>query len=135
MSKNKKGRVSNAALKYFFLGLIVSAFIFIFRVVSYGKEKFVYDAAGRRNPFIPLITTDGRLIKLYTKASKQPLNVQGIIYDNTGMSYALVNDMVVQVGDIVDGNQVLRIEENKVSFVKDGQILGLELKNGGKNEK
>lgn len=135
MSKNKRGWADNAATRYFFSCLIISAFIFIFLVVSYGKEKFVYDAAGRRNPFIPLVTTDGRLIKLDTKVFKQPLNVQGVIYDNTGMSYALVNNTVVRVGDIVDGNQVLKIEENKVSFVKDGQILELEIKNGGENEK
>lgn len=123
----------------FFEGKLVSlcciVFIFGSVVFSYGREKYMYDASGKRNPFIPLITSDGRFIDLDIVEKPKSLNIQGVMYEPNGVSYAIVNTAVVKEGDIVDGSQVIKIEENKVSFIKDGQILELELENGGKDEK
>ena len=102
---------------------------FIFCKVSFAQE-FVYDAKGKRNPFIPLVTPEGRLLKL-DKQELTPgaLTIEGIIYDKFGRSFAIVNTAVVGIGDIVGDYQVLKIQENKVIFIKDGIPLEVELIN------
>ncbi len=97
--------------------------LYILSSVSFAGDNFVYDAGGKRDPFIPLVSSDGRLIRLETEKKKGALSLEGIIYDEFSLSYAVVNGAVVKVGDIVEGNQVLRVEKNKVIFIKDGQIL------------
>jgi len=99
----------------------------------YGQEEFTYDARGRRNPFIPLVTSDGRLMKLDKDKEevKGELSLEGIIYDKHGRSYALVNGSVVAVSDFVGEYQVLKIEQNKVIFIKNGQTTEIELKKEG----
>jgi hypothetical protein len=93
------------------------------------QELARYDAQGRRDPFIPLVTAEGRLLKLETKSSSSSsLNLEGIIYDSNDLSYAIVNGEVIKVGDEVSGYDVLKIEKNKVILIKDSQPIEIELK-------
>jgi len=96
---------------------------------GFGQDEFVYDSKGKRNPFIPLVTAEGRLLKLDKQdtVSSGGLFIEGIIYDKFGRSFAIVNTEVVGIGDIVGDYQVLKIFENKVVFVKDGEPLEVEL--------
>ncbi len=97
--------------------------------LAFGQEDFTYDAKGKRNPFIPLVTLEGRLLKLDRAQDTTPegLAIEGIIYDKFGRSFAIVNTNVVGVGDVVGDYQVLKIQENKVIFIKDGEPLEIEL--------
>ena len=105
----------------FLFGLILSS--------AFAQDEFIYDAKGRRDPFIPLVTPEGRLLKLDKQeaTSVAGLAVEGIIYDKFGRSFAIVNTNVVGIGDIVGDYQVLKIQENKVVFIKDGEPLEVEL--------
>ncbi|MDD5476642.1 MAG: hypothetical protein PHG87_00305 [Candidatus Omnitrophica bacterium] len=116
MSVNKKFSI----LFFLFLGILTLAF---------GQGEFVYDAKGKRNPFIPLVTAEGRLLKLDKEeaASSGGLSIEGIIYDKLGRSFAIVNAAVVGIGDYVGDYQVLKIFENKVVFIKDSQPLEVGL--------
>ena len=98
--------------------------IFVLSVVVFAEEKqFVYDSKGKRNPFIPLVTEDGRLVNLdKVEVPVGDVSVEGIIFDKKGRSYAIVNGAVVGIGDAIAGYEVLKIENNKVLFIKDGQI-------------
>lgn len=110
--------------------LILSLFLFlIFCGGVLAQEEFIYDAKGKRNPFIPLVTPEGRLLKLdkLEATSVEGLAVEGIIYDKFGRSFAIVNTNVVGIGDVVGDYQVLKIQENKVIFIKDGEPLEVEL--------
>lgn len=111
----------------------LSIFLFLFLIISpsvFGQGEFVYNAKGKRNPFIPLVTAEGRLLKLDKQetASSGELAIEGIIYDKGGRSFAIVNTEVVGVGDSVGDYQVLKIFENKVVFIKDGEPLEVDLK-------
>jgi hypothetical protein len=89
------------------------------------QEDYVYDIAGKRDPFIPLITADGRFVQLertQDNAEASELKLEGIIYDKYGLSYAIVNGSVVKIGDLIADYQVLKIEELKVVFIREGQI-------------
>ena len=95
-----------------------------------GADEFIYNPQGKRNPFIPLVTPEGRLLKLYKQRDQdQPggLAVEGIIYDKLGRSFAIVNANVIGIGDMIGDYQVLKIIDNKVIFIKDGEPLEVEL--------
>ena len=80
-----------------------------------------------RDPFITLVTDDGRLLK-FKREAQGPLQLEGIIYDAQGLSYAVVNKEVVRIGDWVGEYQVYKIKENKVIFLKEGKETEVELK-------
>ncbi|MBI4982997.1 MAG: hypothetical protein HZC15_07720 [Candidatus Omnitrophica bacterium] len=84
-------------------------------------QQFVYDAKGKRNPFIPLVTPEGRLLQLDKEEKKADLSVEGIIFDKNGRSYALAGGVVLGIGDTFGDYQVLKILEDKVIFIKEGQ--------------
>jgi hypothetical protein len=98
-----------------------------FCLFCYAQEKFVYDAGGKRNPFMPLVTSDGRLIK-FDEEKESEIILEGIIYDDRGMSYAIVNHQVVKIGDWAGNYRVFKIEKDKVTFLKDNQPIEVRLK-------
>lgn len=106
----------------------VSCVILLSYSVSLAQDQFRYNDKGKRNPFIPLVTSEGRLLKLDKQESEGGLSLEGIIFDKYGRSFAIVNGSVVGVGDVVAGYQVLKIEEKKVIFIKSGETVSIELK-------
>jgi len=112
------------------LTIPVLSFLTLFSLL-FAQDEFKYDAKGKRDPFIPLVTPDGRFLKLEKEESESGLLLEGIIYDEHGSSCALVNGEVVRVSDKAGDYQVLKIEKNKVIFVKDAQITEVELKEEG----
>jgi hypothetical protein len=109
----------------FILGLILPC--------VFSQDTFTYDAKGKRNPFIPLVTAEGRLLKLDRDENTTPqgLAIEGIIYDKLGRSFAIVNATVVGIGDRVGDFQVLKILGNKVVFIRNGELLEMELNKEG----
>jgi len=99
-------------------------------VCAYAAESaYVYDSQGKRNPFMPLVTSDGRLVMIEDQPQKNTvLTLQGIAFDKNGISYALVNGEVARVSDYIGEYQVLRIEKRKVIFIKDSVTSEVELK-------
>ena len=95
---------------------------------SFAQEQFIYDSKNKRDPFIPLVTPDGRLLKLDSEEGATGLLLEGIIYDKYGLSYAIVSGEVIKVGDKLGDYQVFKIEKNKVIFLKEGRSLEIELK-------
>jgi hypothetical protein len=91
-------------------------------------QEFADDIKDKRDPFVPLVTSDGRLLKLRENEGPKKLSLEGIIYDKQGVSYAIVNGQVVKIGDRLGDHQVLKIEKDKIIFVKEGEPLELELK-------
>jgi len=109
--------------------------IFSFFSLSLAQDDFVYQSKGKRNPFIPLVGKDGRLLKLDREQERgtSGLAVDGIIYDKQGVSFALVNGRVVGVGDSSGEYRVLKIENDKVTFLKDDQIKEVPINKGEEN--
>ncbi len=114
---------------------ILTFLLFVFCSFCFAQEDFTYTSKGKRNPFIPLVSKEGRLIKLdkEEQTGKTDLLVDGIIYDKQGLSYALVNGRVVGVGDYVDEYRVLKVENNKVTFLKDDQMREVSINKEGEN--
>lgn len=91
------------------------------------EEKFVYDSTGRHDPFIPLVTKEGFLVTLESRGEFEDIRLEGIIYDEKGLSYAIINSNIVKTGDTFGDVMILKIEKNRVVVSKNGQILAVEL--------
>jgi hypothetical protein len=103
-----------------FIGFLAVFWLMVngYSLFVYGQDTDAEETKGGCNPFIPLVTREGRLLKLDHKEAKQGLMVEGTVFDTHGRSYAIVNGGVVEVGDTVDGFRVLKIEKEKVTFMK-----------------
>jgi len=114
---------------------LVLIIFFTFLGSSLAEGDFIYQSKGKRNPFIPLVSKDGQLMKLDREEEKEStdLLVDGIIYDKQGISYALVNGRVVGVGDYAGEYRVLKIENNKVVFLKDDQMREVSIHKEAEN--
>jgi len=119
---------SNNSYCLFGRDLLIPFFCFLFlSSVLYADSAFVYDSKGKRNPFIPLVTMEGRLLKLdKQETATGSLAIEGIIYDKNGYSFAIVSGTVVGIGDSVGDYRVLKIYGNKVIFIKDGEPFEVE---------
>ena len=119
----------NRTKRYLYIGLLACGLWLAACSYIFAQDEFKYDAKEKRNPFIPLVTPDGRLISnLEKKEGAVGLSLEGIIYDKGGLSYAIVNGVVVKISDKVGDYQVLKIEEKRVIFIKEGEPLEVELK-------
>jgi len=94
------------------------------------EETFVYDSKGRRDPFLSLVSPEGYLINVEPFSDASEVNLEGIIYDPSGKSFAIINTQVVKNGDKIGLFEVLKIEENKVILLKDAERFEIELKEG-----
>jgi len=99
--------------------------------LNFAQEPYVYESAGRRDPFMPLLTPDGRLLQIETRAPSGELRLEGIIFDKGGASLAIINGAVVAEGEPIDDIKVIKIMENKIIFEKDGKAFEQEVNRGG----
>jgi hypothetical protein len=132
--KAKSYSLKLKTIKVLSFALWFCALHFVLCAYSFAQGEFKYDNKGRRNPFIPLVTSGGRLLNLDQQEGLKALSLEGIIYDKDGQSYAIVNGRVVGIGDEVGEYRVLRIEEERVIFIKAGELLEIEMTGGGSNE-
>lgn len=120
-----KGRYCFRSIVVFTLGL---SLMFSFWVYSFSQEELKYDPEKQRNPFVPLVTPDGRLLTFQKTPAVKQLVLQGITFDQAGFSFCVINGEVVMVGDQIDEYRVIKIEKEKVTLTKEGKTLEMELR-------
>ncbi|MCM8757610.1 MAG: hypothetical protein NC903_00935, partial [Candidatus Omnitrophica bacterium] len=98
-------------------------FILCFIIISLFLVK---EANCQRDPFISLITPDGRLI-FVEEEKKEELKLEGILYNPYGGSSVIVNGEILKIGDWIGNYQVYKIELNKVVFLKEGNEVVISL--------
>jgi hypothetical protein len=77
----------------------------------------IYDSEDKRDPFMPLLTKDGRPITTYSKISSiHDVFIEGILYDPNGESVVIVNDVVLKQGGSVSGLTVKEIVKDSVTL-------------------
>jgi len=107
-------------------GLLFCIFIFA-SCICFAQEKITYEDKGRRDPFIALVTADGRLLNLEPVSKEVKIILEGIIYDKGGQSYAIINGEVVSAGGFIQGYTVFKIEKDKVILIKDDKLVEYKL--------
>ena len=99
-------------------------FILVF-ILSSGNALFAfeYDPHGKKDPMIPVVDKDGRvLFKEDEESGKKvvALRLQGIIYKDKGISKAVIENKLYKVGDKVSGFVIKDITPDKV-ILSDGR--------------
>jgi hypothetical protein len=122
------GEKKQFILKSFVILTLGGCLVLGFWVCSFSQQDFKYDAQKQRNPFMPLVTSDGRLLTLQQAPVVKQLMLQGITFDQTGFSFCVINDEVVMVGDRIDGYRIIKIDEEKVTLSKEGETLEMQLR-------
>jgi len=95
-----------------------------------------YQAKGKRDPFVPLITPEGQRIhppgaEEQGEPGVDAVQLQGIMFDPSSDSYAVLNGHVVREKEELGGMKVLKIEPNSVTIWMDGQRRRLTLHQPG----
>ena len=106
--------------------------ILICLVNVFAQEEIIYDDTDKRDPFIALVTPDGRLLDLrpagLEAGPETKIVLEGIIYDEFGRSYAIINDEVVTIGDYILGHPVFKIDNDKVILLEDNKPVEYKLR-------
>lgn len=95
--------------------------------MAYAEGEFVYNSHGKRDPFLPLVSKEGYLINREADVTASEMNLEGIIFDKSGKSLAIINGQVLKISDKIGNYTVSSIEKQKVTLQGDEEII-LELK-------
>jgi len=97
--------------------------------LSFAQEQpFVYDDHGRRDPFWSLISPSGTILSYDTDLDFSELTLEGITYDPSGKSVAIINSTVVKLNKEIGGYKVIEIQKNEVIVQKDGKTYTLKMR-------
>lgn len=112
------------------LALWLTAGLFLFPPGAFAE----YQAKGRRDPFIPLLTESGQRIYPPGYDEEVPtglsgLRLQGIVFDPKADSYAVVNGEIVRLEEEVEGFKVVRIDAVSITVAAEGESHQLFLRN------
>jgi hypothetical protein len=103
-------------MKRLSLFLLVTGILAVSVVVQpEGEESFIYDDAGRRDPFYPLVGNDGRILAPRdTNAKVKDLQLEGILWDAGGNSLAIINQQILSAGESIGAFEIIEIRRNEV---------------------
>ncbi|MBI3312505.1 MAG: hypothetical protein HYZ88_03155 [Candidatus Omnitrophica bacterium] len=110
-----------------------AAVIFVGMILSMApRAGAVYNAKGKRDPFVPLLTAEGQRIHPpgldeETTVGVSGLILQGIVFDPQGDSTAVINGKIVREQEEIIGMRVIRIQPSAVVVLAEGQEHRLEL--------
>ena len=100
----------------------------LFANVVYAQGSFVYDDHGKRDPFVPLVSSAGMVVTYDEDLSVNDLVLEGIVSDASGNNLAIVNGKVVKIHDQIGPYLVDVIAIDHVEFIKENQRFILKLK-------
>jgi hypothetical protein len=107
---------------YFFVLIFFSANL------VYAQDAFVYDDHGKRDPFVPLVSSAGMVVTYDEDLAVNDLVLEGIVADASGNNAAIVNGKVVKVHDQIGPYVVDIIATDHVEFLKGTEKFILKLK-------
>jgi hypothetical protein len=111
-----------------FMKLPICMLVFLFSNSVYAQEGFVYNDHGKRDPFVPLVSSSGMVVTYDEDLSLNDLILEGIVADVSGNNAAIVNGKVVKVHDQVGPYVVVDIASDHVDFLKGTESFTLKLK-------
>jgi len=106
---------------------------FLGGALSEEATAFVYDSKGKRDPFVPLVKGAAKgYTGLDNVESADELVLEGILWDKSGGSIAVLNGVLLKEGNKVNNIQLLEIAPKKVFLLIDGEKYNLTLEESGK---
>jgi len=98
--------------------LTIFVLLLFFTNSVYAQSAFVYDDHGKRDPFVPLVSSAGMVVTYDEDLSVNDLILEGIAADSSGNNAAIVNGKVVKVHDQIGPYIVDVITFDHVEFLK-----------------
>ena len=105
--------------------LLMVLFILSTGVAALPGAQGEYQAKGRRDPLVALLTPKGQRVQPpgldeESDTGVQHLVLQGIVFDPQGDSFSVINGKVVRANDEIDGMKILKIEPTAVTVRVEG---------------
>ena len=91
----------------------------------------MYNDHGKRDPFMPLVSSDGIVVAYDQDLSVNDLTLEGIVADVSGRNVAIVNGKIVKAHDQIGSYVVETIAFDHVEFLKGTERFILKIKRGG----
>lgn len=101
---------------YFIVVSCIFSAIFAFAQES----KFIYSVKNNRDPFVSLVSPDGYITNLEPQSEISDINLEGIIFDPLGKSFAVINGNVVAEKEFVGKFKLVDIKKDKI-ILQNGQ--------------
>ena len=113
-------------MKIFFATIIILFLLMINPVFAQGE--FTYNANDKRDPFVPLVSKDGVYVSdVYGVRGIKDIRLEGIVWDKTKGSIAIINGEIIKQGQEIGSLKVLKIEKDAVIFDVNGEEVRIEL--------
>jgi len=94
----------------------------------FAEEMFTYNAKGKRDPFIPLISESGGYASdAYEASAAEDIRLEGIVWDEVKGSIAIINGEIVKEGDVMGSIKILKINKDSVIFDVGGENVKIDL--------
>ena len=92
------------------------------------EEAFKYNAKGKRDPFVPLISESGGYASdAYEASAVEDIRLEGIVWDDVKGSIAIINGEIIKEGDTMGSIKVLKINKDNVVFDVGGESIKIDL--------
>ena len=109
---------------------LILALALLFTNSVYAAETFVYNDHGKRDPFVPLVSSTGIVVTYDQDLSVTDLVLEGIVADASGNNVAIVNGKIVKPDDQIGPYVVESIADDHVEFLKGSDKYSLRIKRG-----
>jgi hypothetical protein len=110
--------------------IIIFVLTLFFANSVYAQGSFVYDDHGKRDPFMPLVSSDGIIVTYDGDLSVTDLILEGIVADASGNNIAIVNGKIIKVDDQIGPYTVAAITFDHVELLKGSDKFILRMKKG-----
>ena len=99
--------------------------------LAFAEEAlFKYNAKGKRDPFVPLISESGGYVSdAYEASAVEDIRLEGIVWDDAKGSIAIINGEIVKEGEVIGSIKVLKINKDGVVFDVGGEKVKIDLNN------
>ena len=95
---------------------------------AHGQEKVIYDAGGKRDPFMPLIGVMTKAVdSLADVICIEDVKLQGLASDSTGRRTAIINGEMIKQGETVGRLTVKRISKDTVILMIDEEEYSINI--------
>jgi len=97
-------------------------------IAALAEDGFNYNAKGKRDPFIPLISESGRYASdAYEASAAEDIRLEGIVWDDVNGSIAIINGEIAKQGDSLGTMKILKINKDSIIFDIGGENVKIEL--------
>lgn len=115
-----------AIISVVFIFIFTSTFTYLY---AGREEPFIYRSEDRKDPFVPLVSKDGKLmIGFGVLDSINDVILEGIIYDPERESIVVLNGLILKENDRVGRIKVERIERDSVILSFENEEYTFKLK-------